>query len=148
MTDSYHKRKFKFGILGDPLYLYNFYFNWLLSKLHEIFVWENLPDTIDLSFMNNGLFLDGYVTFLEKEGKLYAINTGLGGKPNVYYEPTQAILANPILGSQTYTIDEDCVVMWNTLNDKEAITGVRGLEPLIHSTATLLTDNIVSINCA
>lgn len=98
--------------------------------------------------MNNGLFLDGYITFLEKEGKLYAINTGLGGKPNEYYEPTQAILANPVLGSQTYTIDKDCIVMWNTLNDKEAITGVRGLEPLIHSTATLLTDNIVSINCA
>ena len=145
--DRYHKDKFRFGIC-DVEQAYQFYFNWLLGKLHEVFVWENLPDSIDEEFLNTSLFIDGMVTFFEKDGKLYALNCGLGGKINEYYEPTELILANPVLGSATFTRDKDCVVMFNTKADKEAITGIRGLYPLIHQTATLLADNIVSINCA
>ena len=61
--DTYHKRKFKFGILGDPDQMYDFYFTWLLSKLHEIFVWENLPDGVDETFLNNCLFNATYALF-------------------------------------------------------------------------------------
>lgn len=146
--DLYHKKKFKFGILGEPEQMYHFYFTWLLSKLHEIFVWENLPESVDEAFMNNNLFLNGYITFVKVNGKVYSIDCGLGGKPDEYYRPTEAIMANPILGSHNYTIGKDCIVMWNTKNDEEAIYGVRGLGNLIHQTATLLTDNMVSINCA
>ena len=145
--DRYHKDKFKFGICNVEQN-YQFYFNWLLGKLHEIFVWENLPESVDEEFLNTTLFIDGMVTFFKKEDKLYALNCGLGGKINEYYEPTELILANPVLGSATFTRDKDCVVMFNTKADKEAITGIRGLYPLIHQTATLLADNIVSINCA
>lgn len=98
--------------------------------------------------MNQMLFLEGMVTFLKRDGKLYALNCGLGGAPNEYYEPTEAILANPVLGSQNFKIGKDCVVMFNTLADKNPVCGGRGLYPLIHQTATLLADNIVSINCA
>lgn len=146
--DIYHKRKFKFGILGDPEQMYNFYFTWLLSKLHEIFVWENLPDGVDETFLNNCLFLDGNVTFFAQNGTIYAMNCGLGGGIDEYYRPTTAILANPILGSKQMKIGEECIVMWNTKNDEDAICGIRGLENLIHQTATLLTDNMISINCA
>ena len=146
--DTYHKRKFKFGILGDPDQMYDFYFTWLLSKLHEIFVWENLPDGVDETFLNNCLFLDGSATFFAQNGKIYAMNCGLGGGIDEYYRPTTAILANPILGSKQMKIGEECVVMWNTKNDEDAVCGIRGLENLIHQTATLLTDNMISINCA
>ena len=119
--DTYHKRKFKFGILGDPDQMYDFYFTWLLSKLHEIFVWENLPDGVDETFLNNCLFLDGSATFFAQNGKIYAMNCGLGGGIDEYYRPTTAILANPVLGSKQMKIGEECVVMWNTKNDEEAI---------------------------
>lgn len=145
--DRYHKDKFKFGIC-DVEQNYRFYFNWLLSKLHEIFVWENLPEGVDETFMNTELFLNGYCVFFAQNGTIYGLNSGLGGSPNEYYEPTEAIIANPVLGSKNLKIDEECVVMWNTKSDKEAVTGIRGLYPLIHQTATLLADNIVSINCA
>lgn len=145
--DRWTKERFKYGIC-EVEQNYKFYFNWLLSKLHEIFVWEGLPDTIDETFMNQELFLSGYVCFFKNNGKIYGINCGLGGKPNEYYEPTEAIIANPVLGSKNLKIDNECVIMWNTKADKDAVTGIRGLYPLVHQTATLLADNIVSINCA
>lgn len=145
--DRWTKDRFKYGIC-DVEQNYRFYFNWLLSKLHEIFVWENLPQGIDEEFLNQELFLNGYCVFFAQDGNIYGLNAGLGGKPNEYYEPTEAIIANPVLGSHNLKIDEECVVMWNTKADKDAVTGIRGLYPLIHQTATLLADNIVSINCA
>lgn len=145
--DRWTKDRFKYGIC-DVEQNYRFYFNWLLSKLHEIFVWENLPKGVDEEFLNQELFLNGYCVFFAQDGNIYGLNAGLGGKPNEYYEPTEAIIANPVLGSHNLKIDEECVVMWNTKADKDAVTGIRGLYPLIHQTATLLSDNIVSINCA
>ena len=50
--DRYHKDKFRFGIC-DVEQAYQFYFNWLLGKLHEVFVWENLPDSIDEEFLKD-----------------------------------------------------------------------------------------------
>lgn len=145
--DRYHKDKFKYGVC-DVEQNYNFYFNWLLGKLHEIFVWENLPQGVDETFMNQELFLNGYCCFFAQDGNIYGLNAGLGGAPNEYYEPTEAIIANPVLGSKNLKIDDECVIMWNTKEDKDSICGTKGLYPLIHQTATLLADNIVSINCA
>lgn len=124
---------------------YNFYSAWLLSKVNELFDWENLPDTIDETVLNTYLFLDGKAIFTKINDKLYALDGNLGGKPNQYYLPTQAIIANPILGSHILEIDKDCIVMYNTDTDKIFSCG---LKQLIHQTATLLADNIVSINCA
>lgn len=145
--DRWTKDRFKYGIC-DVEQNYRFYFNWLLSKLHEIFVWENLPQGVDEEFLNQELFINGYCVFFAQDGNIYGLNAGLGGAPNEYYEPTEAIIANPVLGSRNLKIDDECVVMWNTKADKDAVTGIRGLYPLIHQTATLLADNIVSINCA
>ena len=61
--------------------------------------------------------------------------------------PTNVIIANPILGSMDLKIDKDCVVMYNTKADKSSYLPSYGLEPLLKQTATLLADNIVSINC-
>lgn len=136
--------RFKYGIC-DVSENYNFYFKWLLGKLHDIFVWENLPETVDETFLNNELFLSGMVCWTEFNGKLYALNGGYGGEPNEYYRPTKFVIANPVLGSKQVKIGEDGVVMFNSDVDKDF---GQGLFQLIKQTATLLADNIVSINCA
>lgn len=136
--------RFKYGIC-DVNENYEFYFKWLLGKLHSIFIWENLPETIDETFLNNELFLSGMVCWTEFNGKLYALNGGYGGEPNEYYKPTKFVIANPKLGSKQVKINEDGVVMFNS--DVDEYFG-QGLFQLIKQTATLLADNIVSINCA
>lgn len=136
--------RFRYGIC-DVSENYDFYFKWLLGKLHNVFVWENLPETVDETFLNNELFLSGMVCWTEFNGKLYALNGGYGGEPNEYYRPTKFVIANPVLGSKQVKIGEDGVVMFNSDVDKDF---GQGLFQLIKQTATLLADNIVSINCA
>lgn len=132
---------------------YRFYFKWLLGKLHELFKWENMPDTIDIDFLNNCLFLDGHVLFTDKlDKKLRCFFGEIGGEPNIYYMPTLYTVANPVVGSANVNIDNDKegVVMFNSREDKiyNFMPRGSGLYPLIHQTATLLADNIVSINTA
>lgn len=121
---------------------YNFYFKFLLSKLHQLFVWSGLPETISETWLNNNLFLSGLICFTEFNGKLYALNGGQSGV-NAEYAPTTFTIGNPVLDSKICTVDKDCVIMYNDPTD---IYFPMGLYQLINTTATMLADNVVSIN--
>lgn len=147
--------RYKFGIC-DVKDNYNFYFKWLLAKLHDLFIWKNIPDHIDVTALNNELFLNGQVCWTEmKDGKVYPLYGNVGGQENAFYCPTKYIIANPVLGSKTVNIDPlngevDGIMMYNSPADKTFtwLPGSGGLYQLIKQTATLLADNIVSINTA
>ena len=104
-----------------------------------MFKWENLPESINENFLNTTLALDGLIAWFKQDDKLYAMNCGFGGEPNEYYVPTKVIIANPILGSRELTNNEEAIVMFNCPT---------GLYALISQYATLMADNIVSINTA
>lgn len=149
MTDKWQKDRFKFGIC-DVEENYNFYFKWLVSKMEQIIVLKNVPDTIDISFLKEHLLLDGEICITDFNDKLYACFGSLSGEPNEYYRPKQFIIANPVLGSKMvnlYGENKNGVVIYNTPIDKSNWFG-GGLFQLVKQTATLLADNIVSINCA
>ena len=141
-----------YGILGkdNQSTIYDYYFKSLLSKLNSLFIWGGLPETVDKDFLNSNLFLLGYSAFFEKNGNIYTNFGGLGGKPNENYFNTKYILANPVLGSGEYEIEKDCTIIYNTDADRQLLNLAHsgGLYSLIHQTATLLTDNIQSINSA
>lgn len=149
-------RELSMGIVGKASVerQYQWYFKHLLSKLHELFIVENLPEKWDNDYFLNCLFLDGQVGVADFNGNLYCVSGNPGGEPNAYYEPTIYTVANPVLGSKQFTInkgeEDNAVVVWLTKADKEfyGFAGAGGLTPLIHQTATLLADNIVSINAA
>lgn len=146
----------KYGVLGktNKLNAYEYYFKMLLGKLDSLFKWKNLPETVDKSFLNSNLFLLGYSAFYELDGKIYTNFGGIGGTPNENYYPTEFILSNPIQGSKTFIInslDKDtAVLMYNTESDKQFLNGYgkSGIYTLIKQTATLLADNLQSINLA
>lgn len=141
---------FKFGVC-DVDKAYKFYFQWLLGKLHKIFKWNNMPETIDITYLNDQLFLNGFACFSSKlDNSLRVFTGGLGGEPDIYYKPTVFNVSNPVAGSADLKIDEDCIMMFNTKNDAvyNYLPFTHGLYGLIHQTATLLADNIVSINTA
>lgn len=145
----------KYGILGkqNKIDSYHYYFKMLLSKLNALFIWENLPTTIDSAFLNSNLFLLGYSAFFKIDSNLFTNFGGIGGKPNENYYPTEFILSNPELGNKNFRInskDEDCIIIYNSEADKQFVNfyGAGGLYRLIKQTATLLTDNLQSINTA
>lgn len=146
----------KYGILGkqNKINSYEYYFKMLLSKLDSLFEWKNLPSYIDTAFLNSNLFLFGYCAFFTTGGDVHINFGSFGGKPNEMYMPTKFIISNPVLGNLEYNINtfesSDCVIMYNTESDKQFINyfGEGGLYRLIKQTATLLADNVQSINMA
>ena len=129
--------------------MYNYYVKTLLNRVTNMFTWENLPETVDENFLAITLFTQGRVIWTDFNGELYALNGNYGGEPNVYYYPSQFIIANPILGTKIVDIDKTGVLMYLTDTDKMCSNGeTGGLFGLISTTAQLLADNISSINIA
>ena len=137
---------------------YDFYFKWLTNKVMSCFIISDedqseRTSSIDWNYVKMNLILNGEICITDFDGKLYGCIGARGGTPNEYYVPTQFIIANPVLGSKQVTIDVDGVVIYNTKIDKFMYTGTTaifatGLYDLIEQTATLLADNIISINCS
>lgn len=128
---------------------YDFYFKWLLSKTVSCFYIDGLNDdktkSIDAYYTLSGLICDGDICITDfDDGKLYACMGNPGGKPDEYYKATVYTIANPVLGSKMVTDGVDGVIIYNTPTDAYIPGGLYGL---ICQTATLLADNIVSINC-
>lgn len=128
---------------------YDFYFKWLLSKTVSCFYIDGLNEdktkTLDAYYILSGLICDGDICITDfNEGKLYGCIGSPGGKPDEYYKSTLYTIANPVLGSKTVEDGVNGVIIYNTPTDAY-VTG--GLYGLICQTATLLADNIVSINC-
>lgn len=138
--------RFEYGIC-DVEENYRFYFKWLLSKIMDVIVLKDVPETIDTDYLKQNLLLNGEICITDFNDKLYACIGSRGGEPNEYYRPKQFIIANPILGSKIVDIDKNGVVIYNTCADKSPYW-FGGFWQLVKQTATLLADNIVSINCA
>ena len=135
---------------------FHHYFDMLTNKACNLFIWEGLPETIDLRALNLGLILNGKVCFTKFGDKLYALTGSVGGEPNAYYEPTTFIIANPVLGSKQVKIRQkdgsdkieglDGILMANSDVDYESDRPVGGLYGLIYQFAGLLADNVSSLN--
>ena len=136
---------------------FELYFDLLTNKCCNLFKWEGLPETVNERFLMMQLILTGRVAWFADKGNIYALNGGWGGEPNCYYEPTQWIVANPVLGSKTLTVRNmdgsnsidklDGIVMGLTDVDLIKQNPTKGgLYRLIYQTAGLLADNISSLN--
>ena len=112
----------------------------MLIKCNQMFHYENLPDTIPKRNLEYMLMCGGYVIVAEHNGKLYALQGGLGGIPNEYYEYTQCIVNNPYLKlDKTFTLDVDCVIMRNDSRQK-------GLIPTLEKYGVMQGDCEISLN--
>ena len=136
---------------------YDFYFKWLTDKVMSCFIIEDAENskrtkTINFDYLKMNLLLGGEICITDFNEKLYACIGARGGKPNEYYLPTIFTIANPILGSKQVEIDKNGVVIYNTKIDKFVWTGSGeifsgGLYDLVSQSASLLADNIITINC-
>ncbi len=136
---------------------FELYFDLLTNKCCNLFKWEGLPETVNERFLMMQLILTGRIAWFAEKGNIYALNGSWGGVPNCYYEPTEWIVANPVLGSKTLTVRNmdgsdsidklDGIVMALTDVDYVKQNPTKGgLYRLIYQTAGLLADNISSLN--
>ena len=115
---------------------------YMLDRTQVMFDYEGLPETIPARNLEIMLQLNGNVFFSEVDGKHYVFTGGLGGKPDVYYEPTIYTVANPALAfSKNLTIGEDGVLI---RNDSYGV----GLLPIFQKYANLLAENEITMRLA
>lgn len=137
---------------------YEFFFKWLSNKVCSAFIIKDNSDdksfteTVNWDYFKLNLILDGSICVTDFNDKLYACIGNPGGEPDEYYKPTIFTISNPILGSKQVKDGIDGIIIYNTAIDSFAYTGHsfifdNGLYNLISQTATLLADNIISINC-
>ena len=109
------------------------------TKTLSMFKYENLPETIPQKELEKLLQMNGFCFITEHEGKLYAFNGGLGGKPDVYNRPTEITISNPALDlNKTFSIEDGGVLF---LNDDMGM----GLNPLYTKYNTMINENDINI---
>ena len=125
--------------LFDKSYGIVLYTRNMLKMTNQMFRWKNLPDTIPQRILERYLQCYGNVAFTKVDEKYYVFFGNPGGVPDVYYEPTQFIVANPGLNfNKSLEIGKDCV--W-IKNDSQFM----GLIPTIKRYAKQMVENDISI---
>ena len=136
---------------------YRYFFKWLTSLVSSCYIIRGRAKSGSLNkeYLKRMLIINGFACITEFDGNLYSLDCTLGGRPDEYYIPSDLIIANPVLGSKIVhwrdfkDQKKNGVLICNTETDRFVANSEScGLYDLIHQTATMLADNIVSINCA
>lgn len=87
-----------------------YYRQWMLKKIFGRFEFSGIPDNWDMDYMLECLFIDGLFCITDTSMGILPLQCGVTGI-NVFNHPTEAIIANPVLGNLRRIIDEDCVIV-------------------------------------
>lgn len=82
----------------------------LLRLILQRFDFQNIPDTWELDYFLTHLFIDGTICVTDTSAGVLALKCGLTGI-GIYEQPTECIIANPVLGNFRRTIGEDCEII-------------------------------------
>lgn len=86
---------------------FNYYAKYFLQRAMSVYKFT-LPETWDKSFFTYVLFCNGFVSVFDtSEYGVIPMNATLGGL-NIYYQPKNAIIANPLLGNKELEIGKEC----------------------------------------
>lgn len=130
---------FDFTYCSDKAKVFENYCKYTFTRTQSMFVYEGLPDTIPVQWLESYLQRNGSCCIAEHEGNLYALLGNAGGEPDEYYQPTIYTVANPALNlSKSFKIGEDCVYC---KNDYDAL----GLTPLVSRYCGLMTENLLTV---
>ena len=118
-----------------------FYVRTLFRKAMSIYELSGVPEEWDLDYFMSVLFSQGFLTITDTAMGVLPLKCGVSGI-NVFNHPTTVIIANPVLGNLSRTIDEDCVLVKLSYD-------YRGLMmDIVYRYATMLAecDNSISVN--
>ena len=132
-------------ITKDKELLIDSHIRYMLNKTLSMFEYTGLPRTIPQRELELIIQICRFGIVTKKDNDLFVFYGGLGGEPNEYYQPTQAIVTNPYLRfSDVLKLDDyikndaDAVVIWN---DDAHI----GLYPMFRKYAELLAESEITM---
>lgn len=114
--------KYDYGIINfnvsnydikDKDYNLNNELQQMINKSITMFDYENLPKTIPLEELEKQLQVNGYTIIYPYQDNIYCSSGALGGKPDIYDKPTEVIISNSVIGSKTFKLDSDCILVKN-----------------------------------
>ena len=82
----------------------------LLRMVLGRFEFTGWPDSWDLDYALEHLFLDGFFCITDTDAGVLPLHCGISGQ-NVFDRPYEVIVANHVLGSFTRTIGKDCALV-------------------------------------
>lgn len=126
------------------------YWFWKITNLLlQMFKWEGLPDSVPQREIELNLLLTGHAVIVkDNNGELFCPQTSIYGTDK-YYQPTNAIFANPVIDSQNeYTIGKDCAIIYNSSLKNSAwyICDDNGMFTFIKRYARMIADIESTIN--
>lgn len=130
--------------------LYRHYFDFILRDVFKMFIFENLPETVNETFLKYCIFIKGKVVFFKLDsGELVALNGVYSDTQDLYYLPENMVVSNPLTKTYHLKRNQDCIVVYCSETDIYNLTNrLGGMYSLIVKTATMLADNDLSINVA
>ena len=115
---------------------------YMLTRTQSMFTYKKLPDTIPSRNLEMMLQINGNIFFTTVNGEYYVFTGGLGGEPDVYYEPTIYTVANPALNfSKNLRIGVDGVLI------RSDAFGL-GLLPMMQKYAAMIVENEYTMRVA
>ena len=128
------------SLLKNKQLLTDSYIKYMLNRTLRMFEYKGLPETIPQRELELIIQMCRVAIFTKVDGDLFVFYGGLGGVPNEYYQPTQAIFTNPYLKfSDVLKLDDyikndgNAVIGWN---DSAHI----GLYPMFNKYASMLSE--------
>lgn len=116
-----------------------YYREFLLKKIFSVFEFT-LPETWSMDYFQTHLFLDGYIGIVDTDAGVLPLQCSFSGI-NVFNEPTDIIVANPVLGSFDRKIGVNGVLLRLQYNYMGVLT-------MLNRYATLLAmcDSGIAVN--
>ena len=112
----------------------------ILNKTQQIFKYTNLPLSIPARILEQFLQINGQCFFTKIDEAFYVFVGNQGGEPDVYYEGSKYVVANPKLKvSKEFDIDKDGVMIRND-------SYCQGLLPLIDKYGIELIESDISLH--
>lgn len=131
---------------------HRYFFKDLFNSVSNVILIDNLPEKADNNYVISNLILTGHIAAIRHKGEIYMTDARLGGERDVNFYPKRVIGANPVIGSIDLERGVDGEVIYLTPFDKIPVFNEGftegGLFQLISIAASLLADNICSLNCA
>lgn len=102
------------AVMNNATYIQ--YYNRLMELSIAMFDWKNVPDGIDIRFLELVLFSDGKAVIFKDEevDKYLGLQFTYNGQLDMYHIPTGR-RAYAINGYQRYLTNDDSVIVWNNL---------------------------------
>ena len=127
---------------------FKYWFWKLLNICISMFDYENLPPMLPQREIESNLILTNHcVVFQDEKNQLITASTNVFGF-DVYYNPTEAVYANPMLKFKKLTIGMNCEIIYNN-NLKDNINYIPsdgGLKSFIFRYSRMLADIESTIN--